>query len=261
VEETGANVLFATDTFAQQYARMSRAGELKGLKFAVLGAEKVREETREVYMKKFGVPLLEGYGATEASPVIAVNQPDANEAGSVGRVLPGMEVRLEEVPGIKEGKLLFVRGPNVMKGYLNNQSANGVDAPRDGWHDTGDIVTIDEQGFVRIQGRVKRFAKVGGEMVSLAAVESYAAAIWPEHRHAAVALPDPRKGERVVLVTDASEAQPGDLLAWAQRNGAPEIAVPKRVIVTDEIPVLGTGKTDYVAVQKIAEKETVAEAA
>ncbi len=256
IAECGANILFATDTFAHQYARSAKGDGLKCLKFCVLGAEKVKPETRELYQRRFGVELLEGYGATEASPVIAVNQPNgqpggANVHGSVGRLLPGMEIRLDDVPGITDGKKLVVRGPNVMRGYL--VADGGMEEIADGWHDTGDVVSIDAEGFVSIIGRVKRFAKIGGEMVSLNQVEGFASAVWPEHRHAAVSLPDARKGERVVLISDAPDADYGKILEWAQRNGAPEIAVPKKVLKVSEIPVLGTGKTDYVTVQKMAE--------
>ncbi len=249
VKDVGAKVLLSTDTFAYQYARAADADELSGLRFIVCGAERVRNETRDMYEKKLGVLLLEGYGATEAAPVIAVNKPDDNRPGTVGGILPGIETKLEKVPGINEGANLFVRGPNVMKGYLN---ADGLEVPKDGWHDTGDVVTLDDEGRITIHGRVKRFAKIGGEMVSLAAVEGYAAALWPENRHAAVAIPDPRKGERVVLISDTPQAEPSALLDWAQENGAPEIAIPKKIISVREVPVLGTGKTDYVAVRELA---------
>ena len=250
VRETNASVLFATDTFAFQYARAADDGDLSSLAFIVCGAERVREETRAAY-RKSNVPLLEGYGLTEASPVVAVNKPDANKPGTVGTILPGIETRLEAIPGISVGKRLLIRGPNVMKGYLD--APDRIDPPADGWHDTGDVVSIDSDGFVAIEGRVKRFAKIGGEMVSLAAVEGYATAVWPDRRHAAVALPCPRKGERVVLVSEQPSAEAGALRAWAQSNGAPEIAIPKTVVAVEEIPVLGTGKTDYVAVSRIAE--------
>lgn len=260
IREVGANVLFGTDTFAMQWGRSAKQGEMSCLKFVVLGAEKVKDETRDLYRRKFNVDLLEGYGATEASPVIAVNQPGANRIGTVGRILPGMEWKLEPVPGIETGAKLVVRGPNVMAGYLNAQG--GLDAPADGWHDTGDMVEIDSEGFVTILGRAKRFAKIGGEMVSLSAVESFAAAVWPDNNHAVVSLPDPRKGERLVLFSDKADAASGELLAWAQTNGAPEIAVPKKVIALQEIPVLATGKTDYVALQRMAEERAgAAEAA
>ncbi len=257
IAECGANILFATDTFAHQYARSAKGDQLKCLQFCVLGAEKVKPETRELYQRRFGVELLEGYGATEASPVIAVNQPGsqpggANVPGTVGRLLPGIEIRLDDVPGISQGKRLMVRGPNVMRGYL--LADGGVEELQDGWHDTGDVVSIDADGFVSIIGRVKRFAKIGGEMVSLNQVEGFAAAVWPEHRHAAIAMPDARKGERVILISDAPDADSAKILEWAQQNGAPEIAVPKKVLKVAEIPVLGTGKTDYVTVQKLAEE-------
>jgi acyl-[acyl-carrier-protein]-phospholipid O-acyltransferase/long-chain-fatty-acid--[acyl-carrier-protein] ligase len=212
----------------------------------------VKPETRELYKTRFDVELLEGYGATEASPVISVNVPGANKHGTVGQFLPGIEWRLEPVPGIEGGQKLYVRGPNVMRGYLDPTKPFGIDLLPQGWHDTGDVVDVDEDGFIRILGRVKRFAKVGGEMVSLNAVESYAQTVWPEHLHAAVALPDSRKGERIILFTDHADAKIEDLQAWCREKGASELAVPKRIVVIDEIPVLGSGKTDYVVLQRMA---------
>lgn len=252
IKETGANVFFATDTFAQQYARNAADGDLNCIQLMVCGAERVKPETRELYERRFGVELLEGYGATEASPVIAVNIPGANKHGSVGQFIPGIEWRLEPVPGIDGGQKLFVRGPNVMRGYLDPTKPFGIDLLPQGWHDTGDVVDVDSDGFIRILGRVKRFAKVGGEMVSLNAVESYASTVWPEHTHAAVALPDSRKGERIILFTDNAEATSEALQAWCKANGASELAVPKKIVVIDEIPMLGSGKVDYVAMQRMA---------
>ena len=252
VRDTGANVFFATDTFAQQYARNAKEGDLSSIKLMVCGAERVKEETREVYKRRFDVEIIEGYGATEASPVIAVNQPATNRHGTVGQFLPGIEWRLETVPGIEGGKKLFVRGPNVMRGYLDPSKPFGIDLLPQGWHDTGDVVDVDEDGFIRILGRVKRFAKVGGEMVSLNAVEAYAAHVWPDHTHAAVAVPDSRKGERIILFTDNAEAGAEQLQAWCKNNGASELAAPKRIVAIEAIPVLGSGKTDYVTLQRIA---------
>jgi acyl-[acyl-carrier-protein]-phospholipid O-acyltransferase/long-chain-fatty-acid--[acyl-carrier-protein] ligase len=254
IKDTRASVLLATDTFVNQYARSAERDELAGLEFVVCGAEKVREETHNLIHEKFcDVPLLEGYGATEASPVIAVNKPSDNRRGTVGGLLPGMETRLEPVEGIPGGGKLYVRGPNVMAGYL---TADGrVEPPADGWHDTGDVVSITDDGWVKIKGRVKRFAKVGGEMVSLTAAEDLACAVWPDDRHAVIALPDPKKGERLILVTDRRDAESGPLIAHAQSIGAPEIAVPRKIIRVAEIPVLGTGKTDYVALQRIVDAE------
>jgi len=254
VKDTKANVLFATDTFINQYARSAAPDELSGLTFVVCGAEKVREETHNLITEKFGpIPLLEGYGATECSPVIAVNKPGDNRRGTVGGLLPGVETRLEPVEGIPGGGKLLVRGPNVMSGYL--RADGGIDPPDGGWHDTGDVVSLSDDDWIKILGRVKRFAKIGGEMVSLTAAEDLAAAVWPDCRHAVVALPDPKKGERLILVTDRRDAEPGPLLAHAQQIGAPELAVPRKIIRVPEIPVLGTGKTDYVALQRIVDAE------
>jgi acyl-[acyl-carrier-protein]-phospholipid O-acyltransferase/long-chain-fatty-acid--[acyl-carrier-protein] ligase len=254
IKDTHAAVLLATDTFVNQYARAAEPDELSGLQFIVCGAEKVREETHNLIMDRFGlIPLLEGYGATEASPVIAVNKPDDNRRGTVGGLLPGVEARLEPVEGIPRGGRLYVRGPNIMAGYL--VPGGGLEPPVDGWHDTGDVVSISEDRWVKILGRVKRFAKVGGEMVSLTAAEDLASAVWPNSRHAVVAVNDAKKGERLVLVTDRSDADAAPLLRQAQSIGAPELAVPKRIIRVTEIPVLGTGKTDYVALARIVEAE------
>jgi acyl-[acyl-carrier-protein]-phospholipid O-acyltransferase/long-chain-fatty-acid--[acyl-carrier-protein] ligase len=252
-----ASILLATDTFVNQYARAAEHGELSGLKFIVCGAEKVREETHNLIAERFGpVPVLEGYGATEASPVIAVNKPGDNRRGTVGALLPGIETRLESVPGIARGGRLLVRGPNIMTGYLDASGA--LEPPEGGWHDTGDVVEMTRDGWITILGRVKRFAKIGGEMVSLTAAEDLAIGLWPASRHAVIAVPDGRKGERLILVTDRGDAEVGKLLAHAQGLGAPELAVPRRIIKAVDIPVLGSGKTDYVAIQRIVEAEALA---
>ena len=254
VQDTKASILLATDTFVNQYARAAEGRELSGLKFIVCGAEKVREETHQLIRERFGpVPVLEGYGATEASPVIAVNKPEDNRRGTVGGLLPGIETRLDSVEGINRGGRLFVRGPNVMSGYL--EAGGEIDPPPGGWHDTGDVVEMTSDKWITILGRVKRFAKIGGEMVSLTAAESLASSLWPEARHAVIAVPDGRKGERLVLVTDRSDAEVGALMAHARDLGASELAAPRRIVRTFEVPVLGSGKTDYVAVQRIAEAE------
>ena len=254
VKDSKAALLLATDTFVNQYARVAERDELSGLKFIVCGAEKVRDETHNLIAERFGaVPVLEGYGATEAAPVIAVNKPDDNRRGTVGGLLPGIETRLEPVEGITGGGRLYVRGPNVMTGYLNPDGS--LEAPKDGWHDTGDVVDLADDGWIKILGRVKRFAKVGGEMVSLTAAEDLATAVWPDSRHAVIAMPDAKKGERLVLVTDRRDADSAPLVAHAQSVGAPELAVPRKIIRVPEVPVLGTGKTDYVAIQRMAEAD------
>ncbi|WP_411816943.1 AMP-binding protein [Hyphococcus sp. DH-69] len=256
--ETGSTVLFATDTFLSQYMRASADGGMSSLRIAVCGAERVRDETRQAAEKRFGFEVLEGYGVTEGSPVLAANQPGDIRSGTVGKLLPAVEYRLDPVEGLDGAGRLFVRGPNIMNGYLSQDNPGVVVPPEDGWHDTGDIVSFDEAGYMSIRGRLKRFAKIGGEMVSLAVVENCASAVWPDNLHAAAILPDPKKGEQIILVTDRQDAPRGLLLAWAQSHGVPEIAVPKKIVIVDEIPVLGTGKIDFLSVRTLAEEGLIA---
>ncbi|MFC0684951.1 acyl-[ACP]--phospholipid O-acyltransferase [Novosphingobium clariflavum] len=250
--DANATILFGTDTFLSGYARMAHSYDFYSLRYIFAGAEKVREETRRTYADKFGLRILEGYGATECAPVIAVNTPMHFKAGTVGRMLPAMETRLEQVPGITEGGRLYVRGPNVMAGYLLASEPGVLQPPVEGWHDTGDIVTIDETGFVTIRGRAKRFAKIAGEMVSLPAVEGYAAKVWPDAESAVVTRPDARKGEQLVLYTTARGADHKALQEWGRANGVGELMIPREIRVLDALPVLGTGKLDYVTLNEMA---------
>jgi acyl-[acyl-carrier-protein]-phospholipid O-acyltransferase / long-chain-fatty-acid--[acyl-carrier-protein] ligase len=251
VRETKASVLLSTDTFVNQYARSPQAADLSTLELIVCGAERVHHETHEMIMSRFGVTIVEGYGVTEASPVVAINKPDDNRRGTVGQLLPGLEAQLKPVENISEGGRLHLRGPNIMAGYLGQGLT--IEPPEGGWYDTGDIVTIDGDGWVRILGRAKRFAKIGGEMVSLTAVEELICGLWPDNRHAVVSLSDPNKGERLVLVTDRQDAEPAALLAYFKTAGAPQLAAPRRILRIDVLPTLGSGKTDYVAIQRMAE--------
>jgi acyl-[acyl-carrier-protein]-phospholipid O-acyltransferase/long-chain-fatty-acid--[acyl-carrier-protein] ligase len=196
--------------------------------------------------------IVEGYGVTEAAAVVAANLPgDANRLGTVGTLMAGMEYRLEPVSGIANAGRLFIRGPNIMIGYLRPEAPGIVEVPPRGWHDTGDVVSIDADGYISVLGRAKRFAKIAGEMVSLAVVENCAAALWPDNAHAAVVTGDERKGEQIVLATDAEGANRAELLAWAKSHGVPEIAVPRHIVHVASLPLLGTGKPDYAAVVKL----------
>ena len=249
--DCNATILFGTDTFLTGYARMAHPYDFYALRFVCAGAEKVKEETRRLYADRFGVRILEGYGATETSPAITINTLLHSKAGTVGRLLPGMKARLTPVPGIEDAGRLAVSGPNIMMGYLKVDQPGVLQQPdhdpEGSWHDTGDIVSIDSEGFITIKGRAKRFAKIAGEMISLGSVEDFVLRCWPGFAHAAVALPDPRKGEQVILVTTRPDPQLSELQAAARTEGQTELMVPKTVLHIPALPLLGTGKTDYVA--------------
>src|SRR5262249_5995403 len=246
-----ATILFGTDTFLAGYARAAHAYDFRSLRYVLAGAEPVKEATRRLFAEKFGLRILEGYGVTETAPVLALNTPMFNRFGTVGRIMPGMTARLEPVPGVEEGGRLFVSGPNVMLGYLKVDNPGVIEPPPEGWHDTGDIVAIDAQGFVAIKGRAKRFAKIGGEMISLAAVETLAGELWPDALSAVGTVPDPRKGERLIMVTEMKGAKRADFQAFAKSKGASDLMVPSDVLVVDQVPVLGSGKLDYVGVANL----------
>jgi acyl-[acyl-carrier-protein]-phospholipid O-acyltransferase / long-chain-fatty-acid--[acyl-carrier-protein] ligase len=245
VKETCATIFFSTDTFMSQYARVAEPGDFKYVRMAVCGAEKVRDETRRLLSKKHGLQVVEGYGLTECSPIVSAQQPGDLHPGTIGRLMPGMQARLEPVEGIPGAGRLFVKGPNVMLGYIKPENPGVIHPPEDGWHDTGDVVSVDDAGIMTVRGRLKRFANVGGETVSLAMVENCVTSLWPDYMHAAVALPGERKGEQIVLLTTHPDAKRTDLVAWAQSSGVSELAVPRRILFAAEIPVLGTGKPDY----------------
>ena len=251
VYQTNATVLFGTDTFLNGYARAAHPYDFHSVRLILAGAEAVKERTRQIYMEKFGVRILEGYGVTETAPVLAINTPLANKVGSVGRLSPLMESRLEPVPGITDGGRLYVRGPNVMLGYYRAEQPGVLEPPADGWHDTGDIVSFDAQGFITIRGRAKRFAKIGGEMVSLSAVEAIAADLSPSHLSVVVSMPDQRKGERLILLTSDTAATRQKFQSLAKSSGATELMVPAEVMHVDRVPVLGSGKPDHVSATEL----------
>ncbi len=251
VYDTDATIMFGTDTFLAGYARVAHPYDFYSVRYVFAGAEKVKDETRQNWSDKFGLRILEGYGATETSPILSANTPIHFKPGTVGRFMPGIEHSLEPVPGIDNGGKLIVSGPNIMLGYLRAENPGVLEPPVDGRYDTGDIVSMDAEGFVTIQGRVKRFAKIAGEMVSLSAVEGYANAVWPGHMHAVISVPDARKGEQLVLVTDKPDADRDDLLSYAKDQGIAELMVPKTIHAVGEIPVLGTGKVDYVGIMAL----------
>jgi acyl-[acyl-carrier-protein]-phospholipid O-acyltransferase/long-chain-fatty-acid--[acyl-carrier-protein] ligase len=249
---TNATIMFGTDTFLNGYARVGHPYDFRSLRYILAGAEPVKESTRRIYLEKFGLRILEGYGVSETAPALALNTPMFNRFGTVGRLLPGMQARLDPVEGVAEGGRLFVKGPNVMLGYLRADDPGVLQPPAAGWHDTGDIVTIDAQGFIVIKGRAKRFAKVGGEMISLAAVEQLAAELWPDAVLAVVAIPDARKGERLLLYINRKEATRSDFVRFARERHASELMIPAEVVFVEKLPLLGTGKPDLMAINEMA---------
>jgi len=257
IYQLGATIFFGTNTFFKGYARYAHPYDFNSLKIAVAGAEKLHDETMQLWANKYGVRIMQGYGVTETSPVIAVNNLMSNKAGTVGRIIPDMEYYIKPVEGIERGGHLVVKGPNVMEGYLLHDKPGKIHPPSTergaGWYDTGDIAEIDNEGFITILGRAKRFAKIGGEMISLSAAEELATLTWPDINHAAVAIYDDRKGEKIVLVTEHKDAERKPLQEVARKKHIGELIIPKQIIIVDKIPVLGSGKIDYISLAKIAE--------
>jgi acyl-[acyl-carrier-protein]-phospholipid O-acyltransferase/long-chain-fatty-acid--[acyl-carrier-protein] ligase len=256
IRESRSTILFGTSTFLRHYADHAVPGDFASLRLVVAGAERLADEVRKRWQGDFGIDILEGYGCTETAPVLAVNVPGANRPGTVGRLLIGIEGRVVPVEGIQLGGSLQVRGPNIMSGYLRASAPGVLEPPATplgpGWYDTGDIVEIDANDFVHIRGRAKRFAKVAGEMVSLALAEDLARHARPEAEHAAARAPDVQRGERIVLFTTAPDLQRHNFAEAAYALGIRELAIPRQIVMLDALPVLGTGKTDYQTLARMA---------
>ena len=259
VYEKNATIFFGTNTFFKGYAKHAHPYDFNNLRYVVAGAEKLREDTKQLYMEKFGIRILEGYGVTETSPVISVNTPIVSKSGSVGLAMPNVKTYIEPVDGIEQGGRLVVKGPNIMMGYLLHDSDGKIIPPiterGEGWHDTGDIADIDEEGYISILGRAKRFAKLGGEMVSLTAVEELATHTWPDANHAAVSIPDDKKGEKIILVTDNHDANKKQIQETARNLKYGEIYIPRKIVLAEDLPVLGTGKIDYMQLSAMVIQE------
>lgn len=256
-----ATIFFATDTFLNQYARVAHPYDFFSIRYVFAGAEKLQSQTRQLWIERFGIHILEAYGATETAPALCINTRMYHKTGSVGRFLPAIQHYLKPIEGIPCGGQLFVKGPNVMRGYLDAQTKNIIPPSCDlgkgiegGWYDTGDIVTVDEEGFVNVLGRIKRFAKIGGEMISLVAIEERLSSCWPDARHVMFSFPDARKGERLVLLTTGSMTRE-EIANHLKDQGLPELNFPKSIFYVNDIPLLATGKVDFRAARVMIEEQ------
>ena len=246
-----ATLMLGTPTFLAGYGKVAHPYDFHRLRYLLAGGEKLRQPVRDLWLDKFGIRILEGYGVTETGPVLCLNTPLSARTGTVGKFLPGIEWRLDPVPGIDSGGNLVVRGPNLMEGYLLYEQGF---RPVDGWYATGDVVSVDSAGYASIQARLKRFAKIAGEMINLQLVEEAASACFSTGLHAAVAAADGRKGERVVLFTTNSQISRDVLREYFLQAGHSVLYVPSRIVSIATMPLLGTGKPDYLGLQKQAEK-------
>lgn len=252
--DTNATLMFGTDTFLAGYARYANAYDFYSIRYVFAGAEKLRDSTRRLWSENFGVRIFEGYGTTETAPILSLNTPMHHYPGSVGRLLPGIASKLEPVPDIQQGGKLLVSGPNIMLGYYLAANPGAIFPPVEGWHDTGDIVNFNEEGYVFIKGRAKRFAKIGGEMVSLTAVEEAINRLWPGYGHAVIQLPDEKKGEQIVLITTYLSAERSEIVAYFSNNDLGELGIPRNILTIGQLPLLASGKTDYVTLHEWAQQ-------
>lgn len=251
--ESQSTVICGTDTFLAGYARYGRPYDFCNTRLVIAGAEKLRETTARTWKEKFGIDIMEGYGATETSPVLSVNTAANNCRGSVGRLLPGLEYKLKKIDGIEEGGSLCVKGDNVMLGYMRASNKGQIEKPSieyegeilEGWYDTGDIVDIDKYGFIHIKGRAKRFAKLGGEMVSLVAIEMALSELWPDVPLGIIAVPDDKKGEQLILIIEKPDVTTNEIATYFATKGVSALWTPKKILSVKQAPLLGSGKFDY----------------
>lgn len=256
IQSERATIIFSTSTFYGQYGKNAHPSDLNSLRLVIAGGEQLKESVRRLWLDKFGKRIHEGYGVTETSPALAVNVDSVCKSGTIGTLLPGVEHDITPVEGVDEGGCLVVSGPNVMSGYIFSDEPGVVKPPEQGRHDTGDVVTIDEHGFVRIVGRVKRFAKVAGEMVPLSRVEDELSVLAGEEPSAVVALPDEGRGEKIVWITQVKGVTRDQILERIKESGLPELWAPREVMEVDEVPLLPTGKVDYPKLGQMISKDT-----
>ncbi|GHV52385.1 hypothetical protein FACS1894216_08410 [Synergistales bacterium] len=254
---TKSTVIVGTNTFLAGYAKNADEFDFAEARYVICGGDKLRESTSSAWIRRFGIRVLEGYGVTEASPVVSVNRQGSCKPGSIGKPLPLARASLAPMDGIdiSEGRgILVIKGPNIMRGYI--QADGSITPPPETGYPTGDIVSIDGEGYITIEGRAKRFAKIGGEMVSLAAIEEAVQEIWPDNAHAVVSVPDESRGETIMLVTDRPQPESAALRSALAAKGLSELAIPKKIICAETLPRMGVGKTDYQAATAICCQES-----
>jgi len=252
IYDTGATVLLGTDSFLKSYAKVAHPFDFHTLRFVFAGAEPIQMETRHLWMEKFGIRLLEAYGSTECSPLVTINNRIFCNFNSIGKILPGIEYKIKKIDGIENAGSLMVKGPNIMMGTIYSKNPGVIVPPSGGWFDTGDIVSIDDMGFVYLKGRLKRFAKIAGEMVSLPSLEILVKQAYPnqEFECTAVAIPHETKGEQIILVSTAKDMSLDKLQTFIKQQGYTELYVPKTIVYREELPVLGSGKRDFVGLKQ-----------
>ncbi len=252
LEKSKASIFFSTNTFLKKYKNYFKKENFKYIKYLIAGAEKLDEEIYSYYKNKFNIKILEGYGVTEASPAVSVNTYDNFRLGSVGKILYGIDYKIEKIDGYNKGGLLYIKGDNIMLGYQNENNFQKIDI-KNNWYNTGDIAFVDDDGFLFILGRLKRFAKIAGEMISLVQIEEFPKKLWPEYNHGICSVLDSAKGEALVFLTDNKEADIVKLNSFMKDSGFSNLYFPKKIKIVSVFPILGSGKIDFKKLQELAE--------
>ncbi|MCK2000229.1 AMP-binding protein [[Brevibacterium] frigoritolerans] len=249
IEADKSTVFVATNTFFDNYAKFATRDQLKSLRLVVAGAEKLKSDVKEKWENEFGIYILQGYGTTETSPIAALNTPDFSKDGTVGKLIPLMDYKIEKVEGIEEGGSLILKGPNVMKGYLIHTQGF---VPCSEWYDTGDIAKVDKEGYIQILSRRKRFSKIAGEMVSLNKVEEMALECFGESGFYSVSIPDKRKGEKIIVFTTSRNVSEKEFKKFIKQKKISSLYIPYSLEEIEVVPLLGSGKPNYRELEEMA---------
>jgi acyl-[acyl-carrier-protein]-phospholipid O-acyltransferase/long-chain-fatty-acid--[acyl-carrier-protein] ligase len=258
IKKNKNTIITATPTFLRGYCMKSEPGDFKTLRIIMAGGDKLTKNLKEMWEHKHGLEVLEGYGTTETSPVISVNTQEKNRFGSIGQVIPGAKVKIIDIdteqplPAGQEGKI-YVKGRLVMKGYFNDMEETSLHI-RNGWYDTGDIGLIDEDGFLWHKGRLKRFVKIGGEMISLTAVENAVERyISEDDQCCAAEIPHVTKGAEIVVATTSDMEE--SVIKKKLAAHLPPIAIPKKILYFNELPLMGNGKVNFREVEDMCRNQ------